>query len=186
MFKLTSIASIQTKGLKRHFFEEAHPEKIKRKKDTIQVKLNSISGSKRKKLLQTNNKPNSGDPNIVGFDSSDTDVSESADEATINDNQNDNEVDFQIETEACIDVDGNNEEITIIEQIVDVPPIELKDDSEHVKKKQSSRQQRKPAIYVHVMRNDNIQKARLKLPILAEEQHIMEIINENSVVILAG
>lgn len=41
-------------------------------------------------------------------------------------------------------------------------------------------------IFVEVNRSKEIQKARFKLPILLEEQQIMEVINENSVVILAG
>lgn len=44
----------------------------------------------------------------------------------------------------------------------------------------------KPAVYVHVNRSSDIQAARLKLPILGEEQVIMETIAENSIVILAG
>lgn len=44
----------------------------------------------------------------------------------------------------------------------------------------------KPAVYVHVDRSAGIQAARLKLPILGEEQVIMETINENSIIILAG
>lgn len=45
---------------------------------------------------------------------------------------------------------------------------------------------RKPAVFVPVGRTDEVQVARLKLPILSEEQVIMEMINENSVVVLAG
>lgn len=44
----------------------------------------------------------------------------------------------------------------------------------------------KPAVYVHVNRSSEVQAARLKLPILGEEQVIMETIAENSIVILAG
>lgn len=43
-----------------------------------------------------------------------------------------------------------------------------------------------PAVYVPVDRKPDIQVARLKLPILAEEQIIMEKINENPVVLIAG
>lgn len=46
--------------------------------------------------------------------------------------------------------------------------------------------ERKPAVYVHVDRTAEVQAARLQLPILAEEQVIMETISENSIVILAG
>lgn len=45
---------------------------------------------------------------------------------------------------------------------------------------------RKPATYIHVERDAEIQAARLKLPILAEEQIIMETISDNLVTIIAG
>lgn len=45
---------------------------------------------------------------------------------------------------------------------------------------------RKPAVYIHVNRTSEVQAARLKLPILGEEQIIMETINENNIIILAG
>lgn len=44
----------------------------------------------------------------------------------------------------------------------------------------------KPTVYIHVERSKEIQAARLKLPILSEEQVIMETINENSIIILTG
>ncbi|CAH2295731.1 probable ATP-dependent RNA helicase DHX37 [Pelobates cultripes] len=43
-----------------------------------------------------------------------------------------------------------------------------------------------PAIFIPVDRTSEIQEARLKLPILAEEQVIMEAIKENPVVVLCG
>ncbi|XP_022086276.1 probable ATP-dependent RNA helicase DHX37 isoform X2 [Acanthaster planci] len=45
---------------------------------------------------------------------------------------------------------------------------------------------RTPAVFVYVDRKPEIQAARLALPILAEEQVIMEAINEHQVVILCG
>lgn len=44
----------------------------------------------------------------------------------------------------------------------------------------------KPAFYVPVERDEKIQASRLKLPILAEEQSIMETITENSITIICG
>lgn len=44
----------------------------------------------------------------------------------------------------------------------------------------------KPAVFVSVNRTPEIQEARMKLPVLAEEQAIMEAITENPVVIIAG
>lgn len=43
-----------------------------------------------------------------------------------------------------------------------------------------------PAIFVPVKRPPGMQAARLKLPVLAEEQAIMEAIKENTIVVLAG
>lgn len=45
---------------------------------------------------------------------------------------------------------------------------------------------RTPAVYVHLDRTAEVQAARLQLPILGEEQVIMETIRENNLVILAG
>lgn len=77
--KLTSIASIQTKGLKKHFLEqERGDDKIKRKhrddenEEEIQS-VNSIAGSrKRNRLLSldidVNETSEENDPNVVGFE----------------------------------------------------------------------------------------------------------------------
>lgn len=58
-------------------------------------------------------------------------------------------------------------------------------DNSKPKERQQNRAE-KPAVFILVNRNPKIQEDRLKLPILAEEQAIVEAINENSVVILAG
>ncbi|XP_064461234.1 probable ATP-dependent RNA helicase DHX37 [Ornithodoros turicata] len=44
----------------------------------------------------------------------------------------------------------------------------------------------KPSTYIPVQRSPEIQASRLQLPILAEEQVIMEAINENDIVIICG
>ena len=45
---------------------------------------------------------------------------------------------------------------------------------------------KKPAIFINLNRTPEIQAARLKLPILAEEQQVVETINDNSVIIITG
>ncbi|XP_030316304.1 probable ATP-dependent RNA helicase DHX37 [Calypte anna] len=50
----------------------------------------------------------------------------------------------------------------------------------------SSKPACKPAVFIPVDRTPEIQEARLKLPILAEEQVIMEAISENPIVIICG
>ena len=44
----------------------------------------------------------------------------------------------------------------------------------------------RPAFYVHVERKEDIQLARMALPVVAEEQHIMETIMANNITILCG
>lgn len=43
-----------------------------------------------------------------------------------------------------------------------------------------------PAVFIPVNRKPEIQAARLKLPVVAEEQVIVEMINENPIVIITG
>ncbi|OCT98359.1 hypothetical protein XELAEV_18010591mg [Xenopus laevis] len=66
------------------------------------------------------------------------------------------------------------------------PQAEPKSLSDKPTKKPSETPSSQPAIFIPVDRSPDIQEARLKLPILAEEQVIMEAIKENSVVVLCG
>ncbi|KAJ8917251.1 hypothetical protein NQ315_002268 [Exocentrus adspersus] len=165
--QLTSIASIQTKGLKRYFQEELNPEKVKPKRDLDilrgEAKLNSISGAKRRKLLQIKDEEaKDADPNVVGFENSDTETSDS-------------EVDEEPDVTPAVVVETDT---VIVEQKIET--LIVKDDAK------TEKLASKPAVYVDVIRNEEIQAARLKLPILAEEQQIMEVVNDNPVVIIAG
>ncbi|XP_073675155.1 probable ATP-dependent RNA helicase DHX37 [Garra rufa] len=57
---------------------------------------------------------------------------------------------------------------------------------EDVKEKTHKEEDCKPAVFIPVDRLPEIQEARLKLPILAEEQVIMEAVRENESVVLCG
>lgn len=78
MSHLTSIASIQTKGLKKHFLEQEKVDnKSKRKQrndenEEVQS-INSIAGSRKHKRLlmmgtEVNRTSEVKDPNVVGFE----------------------------------------------------------------------------------------------------------------------
>ncbi|KAL0267171.1 UNVERIFIED_CONTAM: hypothetical protein PYX00_009519 [Menopon gallinae] len=200
---LTTVASIQTKGLKRHFMEmekgnlEEDLANIE-KKETV---LNSIGGSKRKKrilnaILSKNKQEESvNDPNIVGMD-------DSASSADDSDDGGDDEVQIKEEVlenedEEVEEVDGSGvKDVEIVEECVEIKQEDDKDgktekseensQKNEVAKPQQKTVSSKPAVYVSVFRSPEIQEARLKLPILAEEQVVMEVINENDVVIVAG
>lgn len=185
---LTSIISIQNKGLKRYFQEEQAAETFSAAKITAdapqELKLNSISGSKRRRLalMEKDEPEKSSDPNIVGFDSS---SSESSNESEVED------VPEEIKTETIEEVADSDKKSEQAANFNENVPLEKNDVTENVKQtvwpvKVKEEVVRKPAVYVPVDRKPSIQKARLKLPILAEEQQIMEKINESPVLILAG
>lgn len=46
--------------------------------------------------------------------------------------------------------------------------------------------EKKPTVFISLDRKPEVQEARMKLPILAEEQAVMEAINDNPVVIITG
>lgn len=123
----------------------------------------------------------SPDPNVVGFDSdSDSDESFESENDEAPEMEEVLEVADKIEEASVQNEDDNKVERDNEVVITEKPPevIEIKDTPAPVSNK--------PAVYVDVIRTEEIQAARMKLPILAEEQQIMEVINENSIIIVAG
>ncbi|XP_021916790.1 probable ATP-dependent RNA helicase kurz isoform X2 [Zootermopsis nevadensis] len=197
--KLTSIASIQTKGLKRYFLEqEKGDKKIKRKhrddeNEEEMQNINSIAGSqKRNRLLMlgidVNRTSEENDPNVVGFEvSSDSSGDDDDDDereqlaggSTVHEGSVQQSSTQEVES---TEVDKSVAELS--SQTLPCPKNQEGDNVKHMEKSQNVT--RKPAVFVPVDRSSEIQDSRLKLPILAEEQAIMEAVNENPVVILAG
>ena len=106
------------------------------------------------------------DYNVIGVDQSDSE-SESDEEMQASDSKVEENVEVKEIQDPVSKIDNP---VTKIEDPVEKQlPIE-----------------KKPATYIHVERDQEIQIARLKLPIIAEEQVIMETISENTVIILAG
>ncbi|KAB0791931.1 hypothetical protein PPYR_03731 [Photinus pyralis] len=167
----TSIASIQTIGLKRYFADQqgGKKERVKSDGDERPFKINSIAGSKRKRISLAR-EAQRDDPNVIGFESSGSD-SESSDESL-------KKVKVDEEPPEVEVVNGTNAQIEDQAGTVN--------GSEEMPVEEVKAVDRKPAIFVPVNRSAVVQKARLKLPILAEEQEIMEQINQNSFVVLAG
>lgn len=209
----TSISTTQTLGLKKRKQLEKFDLKLEKSgitnydklDDDTRNKISSLSGvSKRKRLALLNgyNEAESSDEernikkkkdyNVIGFDnesSSDSDNDEDDEEDDKNNNQEENKQEKKEKS-------GNEwKEEDITEKMEDDNEESIDQNSklnEILKSKEILKQRvalplpRKPAIYVHVERDPTIQAARLKLPILAEEQIIMETINENQIIILAG
>ncbi|XP_066255814.1 probable ATP-dependent RNA helicase kurz [Euwallacea similis] len=173
--QLTSIASVQTKGLKKFFLETSNSDIVTSSfgEAVVPKNINPIKGAKRKRLLLSAEEPEgkkqkvNNDPNVVGF------------ETESEDNSNEDESPPASPTPLPENLKEENKEVLLTENTSEV--IEITD-----QKPITSIPNCKPAVYVDVVRTAAIQAARVKLPILAEEQQIMEIINENSIIIVAG
>lgn len=133
------------------------------------------------------------DPNVVGLEQSSDDESISSDEAEEVANGETGEVVKSVNEEE--EVVGNDIEI------IDNDNLSKNEDNKAKKKEKNAPVDVKPVInieekkkallehptvHVDVKRDPKIQVARLKLPILGEEQRIMELINENEFLIVAG
>lgn len=164
--QLTSLTSVQTKGLKKHFHElKFGVKEYKRSVNTISEgskTANTLRGVKR--TLDENSDEESvkkpRDYNVIGLDQSDSDeeiVEEKVEQETIAAEP------MEAEPEPL------EEKIEIKEEEKVIAPVV-----------------KKPAVFVSLVRDSEIQAARLKLPIIAEEQIIMETISENMITILAG
>ncbi|XP_057318023.1 probable ATP-dependent RNA helicase kurz [Microplitis mediator] len=193
-----SITTIQTKGLKRHFQELNAPQSFPKNKkydvEEAESIPNAIKGNKRIRTALLRDElthQSSSDPNIVGFEE-DTDSNEESSDNE--EEEKDNEEEKEDEEE--------KEEDLIVEKVIDKNIDTIINKSDKNEEKKSTKDvtevdkppakiiyekiDRKPAVFVPVNRKPEIQEARLKLPVLEEEQGIVEAINENNVVIITG
>jgi ATP-dependent RNA helicase DHX37/DHR1 len=171
--QFTKLTSVQTKGLKKHFYEQKYGVKeTKRSAKTVNDDdkvTSTVRGKKRTIEEESSDEEVAKRPkdlNVVGVE-----MSDSSDE------------DEEMATSTAITE-------TIVTQVVETSPVveavKIEEECVSIKEQPKAPIDRKPATYVHVERDQEIQVARLKLPILAEEQVIMETISENNVIILAG
>lgn len=213
--KYVSLTAVQTKGLKRHFRELNAPtvETLINPIDdecainNTEFKLNTIKGAKRKRLSILNSierKFSNSDPNIIGFDESSESESECSGNERENDNdleckQEKNEIDITNETNLIKKEEEEEERKKSEEKNINLEEIKsienehektLPDAQLKVKVSQNaiakSNVTKTPAVFVTLNRTEEIQAARLKLPVVADEQVIVETINENPVVIITG
>ncbi|XP_055380352.1 probable ATP-dependent RNA helicase kurz [Condylostylus longicornis] len=195
----TSISQIQTVGLK-NLQKIENDIKVVQKSGAVQsIKISSIAGKcKRKRLAllsgYTDIRNSSDeetckkarDDNIVGFEQDIDDMSSDTD----TEKQSENNF---TETVGVNHIKPNNQKEELQENILinnnTMEEVQSKIKQNDLNTKSIStidENASKPAVYIHVDREPSVQIARLKLPILAEEQQIMETIRENTVVIIAG
>ncbi|XP_055855505.1 probable ATP-dependent RNA helicase kurz [Episyrphus balteatus] len=173
-----SISQVQTIGLKNFGNFDAIQEKQKRKKEQKQQedaagRVSSIAGINKRKRLEL----------LKGYNDADESNSDGETQAK---KKNPNVIGLEGDLSSSSDEGGEKEEgpkdDEVLPEIKKEPVVIEKETKIPEKPKVSS----KPAVFIPVNRDPEIQTARLRLPILAEEQTIMEIINENSIIIVAG
>lgn len=182
--KFISITQLQTMGLKRHFREQ---EAGSKKRRTTAEGDAEVVGTENKKMcaLSDQIEDDEGsdeeqperDYNTLGVDDSDE---SSSDE---DDGDDDDDEPSVAEEHASVEKEFIAEK-AVRPVAAEKPAVEQKEEEKSEVAKPET--PAKPATYVHVTRKPEIQEGRLKLPILSEEQVIMEAINENPIVIIAG
>ncbi|XP_062714515.1 probable ATP-dependent RNA helicase kurz [Aedes albopictus] len=196
----TKLSAVQTKGLKQLFREQKHGVVVEQSKEVVDSesgskKLKSLVGMRKQRLALLRAQKGSKDSDDEGMEAEkDLNTIGLEDESSSSEEESDLEVDEEVpmneEAQEC--EDAEEREVSIAESVpppTTETPMKTETSTESVQTKAKLKEtivDRKPATYVHVERDPKTQAARLKLPILAEEQIIMETISENSIVILAG
>jgi len=191
---MTSLTSVQTKGVKRSLIDSEIFSKIVLDETGEPKKISSISGSKKrhKKEIEDEQEEDSEaahNCNVIGLEASEESESDSSDEdpeETEAQTENKLESENTTATEQAEDkVEEKTEEKSEKKSEV-VPGTSTVSDAKEEIVKEQNKVPPKPAVFVPVFRTPEIQAARLNLPITSEEQSIVEAINENDVVVLAG
>ncbi|KAK7145529.1 hypothetical protein R3I93_013304 [Phoxinus phoxinus] len=137
--------------------------------DSSTVKISSLSGANRKRRRAVDDddeeekersEKSSNEDDSEGSDSSEEDEEKAPEEEPTEEQQ--------VLTEEQTEMDVKEEK------------------KEDVKEETHKKEDCKPAVFIPVDRLPEIQEARLRLPILAEEQVIMEAVRENESVVLCG
>ncbi|XP_045588877.2 probable ATP-dependent RNA helicase kurz [Procambarus clarkii] len=184
LVKLTQLQVTQTLGRKK-FLAEDYTSLPSNDRDEEEGKVVScVKGLKRKKPQKEEDEEEDeqekcGDPNVVrlGEISSSSDESEDEEEEELEKSDPNVEVKDMQQQEK----DTNQEsEVNLSCR----KPSEVQQNE--TKAIDPPKKPAKPAVFMNLNRTAVIEAARLKLPILAEEQTIMEAINENAVTVIVG
>ncbi|XP_029959813.1 putative ATP-dependent RNA helicase DHX37 isoform X3 [Salarias fasciatus] len=141
-------------------------------------KISSVSGANRKRKWKEEEED---EEEQKAEESSDLDTSSDDDEEEENDEENNimEASDLKENTSACQET---TQEMKEEQKTVEQDKQNQKKDKGNAKNKIMSQ----PTIFIPVDRSPEIQEARLKLPILAEEQVVMEAVRENPCVVICG
>lgn len=183
---LVSTSAMQTKGLKRLSELTAAPQPEEKKGSS---QISSVKGSRRFEPKRARIQRD----DVLGFDSeesSESEQSEDGDDASLPaeqkpaDSQESQDVD-----QNCTNETSKNPEEVIVAEKEDDGKAEVTQTAPNATKEDNKKRRSKPcapSVFMPVHRTEEVQNARHQLPILAEEQAIMEAIKENDVVVICG
>ena len=198
--KLKSIAEIQTKGLKRHYAEEGWKQLMEETGQTVeQVQTVDEEAIKPKRVkLKVKKKPEEkiteNDPNVLGFSNSSSESSDGSEDSDEEKEPNIKTIEQRLENvEEVTKADQNSQEIDSSHQHRNENNKLTSDRNQEIPSKNISTTKingkKMPSTvrkFIPVNRTIEVQDIRNKLPIIKEEQPIMESINENPITVLIG
>lgn len=190
--QLHTTASMQTRGLKRFMADDQNDaSNVSRMKDTERAEkcLDAallLARKKPRRSLKEESTSASSSEDTDAISSDNESESETKQESTVVEQEskvNDPDSGLREETTSKI-VESNVNDSQLVENIEKIKESisQLNQSTEQGE----SNKERERAIFVPVNRDPEIDKTRLKLPIINEEQNIVETIRYNDVVIISG
>uniref|UniRef100_A0A7N5ZXE3 RNA helicase n=1 Tax=Anabas testudineus TaxID=64144 RepID=A0A7N5ZXE3_ANATE len=140
------------------------------------TKINSVSGANRKRKWKEEEE-----------DEEEQKADESSDvDASSDDEDEDDEVNKTTEDSEPKETTSSCQETEAKQKVTEEKKKSDQDGQREKKISEQNKELSQPAIFIPVDRLPEIQEARLKLPVLAEEQVIMEAVRENPCVVICG
>ena len=192
-----SLSSVQTKGVKKQLVESKENISVTQIKENseIAVDVNSPDklSRKRKKTLIDQRAKIAKRPDVVGFE-----TDSSSENVSLSDEDLDDLVDappppvqeepttnseptggHEDDSSGNVEEDHDNDDTKSSSKV-------CRDEDDHLERLAATSYKPSDIKVVSVARKSDVQEARSKLPILAQEQEIMETINSHGVVVLSG
>lgn len=190
---MEKLASVQVKSDELNLYSSVRNigQKEKRKFDNLEdgtlIESNNQTDSGESKKYSVNSISGSNKKRRNGSDGKEDDEESDSDSIDTDDMSTDSEVDEE-SIKKALEQSKLNEQAAISKTDTkkEVPAARIDSDEENEQLKNPNKTSNRAIKYVHVDRREEIKESRSKLPIITEEQVIMEKISENDIVIISG
>ena len=192
-----SLSSVQTKGVKKQLVESKENISVTQIKENIETAVGVNSPDKltrkRKKTVIDQRAKIAKRPDVVGFETDSSSENESLSDEDLDDLVDAPPPPVQEEPTTNSEPTGGHEDDSSgnVEEDHDNDDTKssskvCRDEDDHLERLAATSYKPSDIKVVSVARKPDVQEARSKLPILAQEQEIMETINSHGVVVLSG